>query len=554
MPEFDPDAYLNNKGFDPDAYLGIKATDPSDLPPGDIYDPNQRAPRQDRTFGQIAEGVGETALTLGTGATSGAVGFGIGSSQDIIDTLSGKPDRKLRESYAQSGTNLPESEAGQEYVKWISEKLGALPPVMNFGVVGGAAARSKPGVSRMIPNGKASQARTIIAKEIDSGNVNAGNIAKTLNAKGELITNPNMKKAISLLGDGDEAHSMAISFEKANDATRLQANKMLDKIQANKLSGDPLDIMENRPAHVVGESLANRVNKLDNIKKSASKTIGNLIKGELGSKKVDVSQARDGFINALKEVDIDIGINDAGALVVNTDRTLTNVKKVIDDDMLNNVLWRLQSGKMKAKEAHSIKRVIREMVDYDPAKPGATKPTKEITDAIKVLSTDLGDSVSKVSGRYKTANKHFSESIDALKEADRVLGRKLMIGDELAEKKFAGLAKRIGTNLTAKEDVQAFLNIVDESLAKRGIRPKDDINRQVAILSDLEKIFKVESAQAPFGFQSRIAQGALEATTMSPTVQAGRYVLDKFRDMGKLEFDDKMKALRALAKPRKARK
>ena len=104
--------------------------------------------------------------------------------------------------------------------------------------------------------------RLAIAQEIEAGNVNAGNIAKALDADGKLITNPNLKKAIKLMGDDDSAYSAAINFEKMNDATRSQVNLMLDDIQSNKLSGDPTQIMENRPVNRIGQSLANRVKSL----------------------------------------------------------------------------------------------------------------------------------------------------------------------------------------------------------------------------------------------------------------------------------------------------
>jgi hypothetical protein len=145
-----------------------------------------------------------------------------------------------------------------------------------------------------------------------------------------------------------------------------------------------------------------------------------------------------------------------------------------------------------------------------------------------------------------------SESIEALQKADKILGNKLMIGDELAESKFGALSKRIGTNLASKEDVFDLLESLDSSLKKRGITPLDDVERQVAALADLEKIFRVESAQAPFGFQSRIAQGAAESLTGTGSFANDtiNYALDKFRGMKKGDFESRMKALRTLSKPK----
>lgn len=100
----------------------------------------------ERSFGESAEGVWEAAKAIGTGATTGAIGGLLGSGQDIVDKLSGEPDRKLREAYMASLTNLPEGEVGQEYLKWVGDKLGVLPPVLGAAPVVGVNALKR-GVS-----------------------------------------------------------------------------------------------------------------------------------------------------------------------------------------------------------------------------------------------------------------------------------------------------------------------------------------------------------------------------------------------------------------------
>lgn len=105
--------------------------------------------KPERSFGDIAEGVGEAALTIGTGATTGALGFLGGSIEAAIGKLTGglteEEAVKLIQERSSGLTNMPESEAGQEYVKFIGDKLGALPPVLGTGpVVGLNALRYRP--------------------------------------------------------------------------------------------------------------------------------------------------------------------------------------------------------------------------------------------------------------------------------------------------------------------------------------------------------------------------------------------------------------------------
>ena len=538
----------------------------SDVPTAENLqaDMQRQQPQKEFTLPEMAEGAAETLATLATGAAGGTLGALGGSIAGAVGELTGLIERgegeQLMEDAASALTFEPRTEAGREFVSEIGGLLGNLPPFMggvptvasnvaSIPTAGTlrAAAKAKGLTKRTIQN--ASSTRRALADEIAAGNRNVGNIAKSLDADGTLIPNPNLKRAIKLLGDNDSAYSLAINFELMNKATKLQANKILDAFESNKRSGDPVKIMENRPINAVGQSLAKRVETLNNIKKEASRDVGALINGNLGKKPVSISSARDSFINSLRDADIDIGLDEAGKIIANTERTLTNIGEVVSADKLNNILGRLQSGKLSAKEAHRIKRNLREMVSFDPSKPGATKVSSEIESAFKKLSTDLGDSISNIDNRYKVANTKMSESIDELKEADRLLGNQIMIGDELAASKFGALSKRIGTNLQSREQVINLMNILDKALGKRGIRPKDDIRRQVAAIADLEKIFKLETDQSPFGQQSRIMQGAMGATQGGQS--ASRELIDaainKFRDMSKPEFDDKMKALRKLA-------
>jgi hypothetical protein len=434
-------------------------------------------------------------------------------------------------------------------VKFISDKLSVLPPVSGLSTFGGGVKIPLGSVKSKIPGGKARQIRGVLSDEIKAGNVNAGNIAKALDSDGSLIKNPRTKAAIKLLGAGDEAYSMAINFEKMNSATRAEAGKILNVVQANKNSGDPKFINKNRPANVIGSSIAKSATKLNDIKKGSGRLLGRIMELQDGKKTVNTKPARDAFIAALDEADIKVTLNDKGGLVADTAGTLTNIDEVIKGNKLNTVLARIQAGKMSAKEAHKLKRNIRELVSFDPKAPGAVKVSVEIENAVKKLASDLGDSVSEVSKPYAKQNKIFSESIDALKKADKSLGNALMIGDDLAEAKFGALSKRIATNIASKEQVLDMVNSLEEALVTHGKGSNVDIERLVQTVGFVEDIFKLEPQQARFGLQARLAKGALEtATTGSPAIELSKTAINAAAKLSKLDFNDKMKALRILAR------
>ncbi len=519
----------------------------------------QRPQQEPSTVGEKLIGAGEAALSIGTAVVGGAPAFFGGTIEGAAKELTGEIERgeglKLAQQRATGLTFEPKTPVGKSIVKFITDKLAVLPPISGATTLGGGLRPSLGGIGGKIPKSKARQIRGVLSDEIKAGNINAGNIAKTLDVDGSLITNPRTKAAIRLLGDGDEAYSMAINFEKMNSNTRGEFGRMLNSVQANKLSGDPKFINKNRPANVIGDSIAKSAIKLDNIKKGSSRLLGRIMEREDGKKTVNVAPARDAFISALDDADIKVITNAEGKLVADTSGTLTNIDDVIKGNKLNNVLSRVQAGQMTAKEAHKIKRNIRELVSFDPSAPGAIKVSAEIETAVKKLASELGDSVSLVSKPYAKQNKVFAESIDALKLVDKQLGKSLMIGDDLASAKFGALSKRIATNLASKEQVVDMVNSLEEALITHGKGSNVDIERLVQAAGFVEDIFKLEPQQARFGFQARVAKGALEtATTGAPGIQLAKGAIDAAAKLSKLDFNDKMKALRILAKVNKESK
>lgn len=93
----------------------------------------------ERTIGEKLVGAGETALTLGTGLTTGALGglrgaIGFAAQQaregNISDASATPRLLEAMQKGAQEFTYAPRGEAGQEQVQAIGRVLGTLPPVL----------------------------------------------------------------------------------------------------------------------------------------------------------------------------------------------------------------------------------------------------------------------------------------------------------------------------------------------------------------------------------------------------------------------------------------
>jgi len=88
--------------------------------------------------------VPQTALSMATGATSGALGYGAGSAVgalgDLAGVLSPEEAQDLANRWASTLTYEPDSEASKQQLAKISETLGVLPAVMGSAPMAGSRA------------------------------------------------------------------------------------------------------------------------------------------------------------------------------------------------------------------------------------------------------------------------------------------------------------------------------------------------------------------------------------------------------------------------------
>lgn len=141
----------------------------------------------ERTLTDQLKGLGETALSLGTGLTSGTVGFAVGAlgglGQEVLSGQFGTPEAAKRiEQSAASGseqlTYMPRTAAGQEYTQAAGEALAPLvaltPATAEIGLAAQAARGSMPIIEggalqagQMVQKG-AQQAANVVQKPVQA--------------------------------------------------------------------------------------------------------------------------------------------------------------------------------------------------------------------------------------------------------------------------------------------------------------------------------------------------------------------------------------------------
>jgi len=423
----------------------------------------------ERTFGEKAEGVFEAVKTLGTGATTGALGFGAGTLTGIIGELTGrlKPGEGLEEAQALAAkfTDLPESEAGQEYVKGIGETLGALPPV---GLTGGVIPKIN------LPK-SINKSLSSIAKSAPEG------VQKSFAKKlGEDRFNPRifgMVKEARKQGFDDSVTTL-VANASATDKRKMA--RMVSIVEAGK--GNARTKALTRTADVAGDALVKKIDFVKGNNKQAGQQL-NRVSKTLKGKDVDVNEPVNKFINDLDELGVTFDDNGKPNFSGSQIEGVTPAESLI-----NKITNRIKNNPTPdALQAHQFKKFIDENVSFGKsAAEGLSGKTESV---VKSLRKGVNESINNISDPYKDANKIFSDTITALDELQDVAGRKLDFSGPNADKA-AGVLLRSQTNNTkGRANLLTAISNLEDTAKKYGGSFDDDILNLSIFSDELDAVF-----------------------------------------------------------------
>jgi hypothetical protein len=423
----------------------------------------------ERTFGEKLGGIGEAALTIGTGATTGAVGFGAGTISGIIGELTGrlKPGEGLEEAQALAAkfTNLPESKAGQEYVTDIGNTLGALPPV---GLTGGVTPKLK------LPK----SINKTLSSAVESS---AGNVKKSFTKK--LSEDRFTPRVFGMVREArkqgfDDSVTTLIANASATDKRKMA--RMVSIVESGK--GDARSKALTRTADVAGDALVKKIDFVKANNKQAGQQL-NRVSRTLKGKDVDVNEPVNKFISDLDGLgvtfDDDGKPNFSGSQIEGVTPA---------ESLINKVVFRIKGNpNPDALEAHQFKKFIDENISFGKsAAEGLSGKTESV---VKSLRKGVNDSISSTSDKYKQANKQFSETVTALDDLQDVAGRKLDFFGPNAEKA-AGVLLRSQTNNTkGRANLLTAIANLEDTAKKYGGSFDDDILNLSIFSDELDAVF-----------------------------------------------------------------
>jgi hypothetical protein len=488
-------------------------------------------------------GLGEAALTTATGATAGALGFGLGAVEGIVGELTGRiPEGEgIHEAtrLASELTFQPRTEAGQENVKALGDVLGVLPPVLGTTPLN----TLRPLVAGKFINDKllkSSRAKKqLLADEIRKGNPNIELVTKALNETGDVITRPASKRAVKVLGGDHVAEGTVAVIESMSPASKKILNKQLDNISRGRR--EPLFGDANRPSNTLGESILERAIAIDKVNDRAGKTIGKTAES-LKDINVDTSSANNAFLNGLNELGVTFKRGDDGWVTPDFSRSKFdggNQQKmtVLINDLLD--------GKPAFDVAHKLKRTIRDNIDFESGVGGVGQVKGDSKQLLKTLSSGIDEVLDSTSPQYKKANESFAKTIKLKNDFDKLMGKDIDLKDRVSASSILGnKAMRVDSNAPSGVVINKLFMDTDNVLGDFKIKFKDDIPSLRHITNKLNEAFKIAP---PNSLKGNIVSGGLEvAEAAAGNPLAVARIAAKAAKKDAPDFNKKMRAFKSL--------
>lgn len=313
----------------------------------------------------------------------------------------------------------------------------------------------------------------------------------------------------------------------ASPADKKKVGEMLDIVEAgmnNKTVGD-----FNLPRAVLGDSMQSRWSVIKDANQAAGKAVNRESKA-LKDIPFDGQGFTEGPItNFLRTLQDDLDVSFAEGLKPVFTRSVLRGSKG-SQKAIRDILDDLKTTPADSMyDAHNLKKFLDTMVDTY-GQSVATSPKKAVTktvqNAIKALRHDVNEFVRSKSPAYADANKIYSETIDVLNDADRLVGR----NNPVDPKSLARTARKAVSNYQTGDQVMKLINDMDDLAVKYGAELTDDVKTQVSLVQTIEKLFP--SARPPASFSSEIEKAVGPMMNAATGNKAG-LIGDGMRAIGK---------------------
>lgn len=481
----------------------IKARQAGSDVPG-IVEVSQPEPEPESGLYDKWLGGAEAALTVGTGATGGTLGYMTGAIEGITrrfieEGFTPEDASRMAQERAAQFTYIPRSEEGKDIVGAIGEATEWIPPVMGLAPsqmqaigqnlkavapIARGAIKSADDIVDMIPQSSKKQA---IAKKIQSGDIDTDTIGYSIDApeqpsvqvsppydSGKLlpdlsdidvdvipdeqikqvaarvVTNP-AEKFAQRIGVDDRT---IIRIKRANNATKTKMNKMLNihrRGLKNPEFGD-----RTRASRVAGESLLERVKYLDNVKSDAGKRLDSVALS-LKGKPANFDPAMNRFRESLARLGVTFDENTG--IIDFSESQLRGTGGASSRRLIRDIFEDASRGNgLDAYRGHQFKKFLD--IETDIGKQTTSKPlAKDVVNAAKRLRHDIDDILDSSFPAYDDVNTRYKTTLEAIDSFDKLMPSEMTTKDLRAADSLGTLMRRVYGNPQTRDPL---INAIDE--------------------------------------------------------------------------------------------
>jgi hypothetical protein len=555
-------------------------TDPLSLIPDAAGQPE---PQEESSFMEKAIGAGETALTLGTGATGGAVGFLGGSFKQLAseiasgnfgtDEAADRIERAAAEGAA-SFTYEPKSEEGKKQVEAVGEVMQQMGPLAGLtpqvAAVGSAIKAAGPAVKVSATHKSSYRPQDAGKRLINKSGTPTPVLEKALEKQGLVYENlqpeakaliPEIagqkpksiaeKALVEQLKTGGKDDSLAMlkasgnkavadkpaieavrqgydpgliqAVKTASPATKKSMNKMLTMTQ--RIKKNRRLAMDMRPTDVVGGAVAKRITHIRNAANKAREDLDRIAKTELKGVEVDAGMVNSRFRQSMDDLNIDLEPTESGGVKPVFRGSLISTDGPAQKTIKSLVSLLNEDSNPDALRFHNMKRQLDNMIDWrKKSSEGLSEAGRNV---LKDIRSSLNEAVRKTNDDYARTNDVLSEALTTLDDFQKVSGSQIDIFGKGSSAAIGQDMRGLMSNRKSRVRLENALGQVDETAKNLGGKFGEDIKDLALFADGLEDKF---GAVARTSFKGEIESGIQQAMEMGPTKAAASAGIKKLSE------------------------
>lgn len=481
--------------------------------------------------GERAIGAGEAALTLLSGATTGAGqqiaaftqtlleqiaqgNFGSKEAADIIEQSTMRA--------AEAGTRTPRTEAGRSAIETVGnvlEPMAAIAPLAETAQLARAVQQRPPASIRAAISAPVEEAVSTVQRAVSGPKGRQLMEVRPQTGKLAAIADTIKKDPYNaeaagyrLLGEKAVEDPLANAAIKQGWKPGVIASIKASSPQDIKQMIGMLNIFKlgkksekfraaNRPADVLGKTIEERVKFLSKTKSEAGKEV-NKAAQDLRNTPVDHEPAIQQFVKDLEDIGVVLETKDEGGLKailrgsdIEGDRT--------SKALLNRILERLsETDEPKSGyDLHRAKQYLDTQLDFGKrAKDALSGKTERI---VKKLRHNLNEALRENSPEYKAANDKFSATTGAIDDFKKAVGSKIDLDSQNIDKALGQASRKLLSNYQSRVQLTDALDMLESTAKKYGFEINDNILNQLITVNEIDRMF---GAPASMTFKGQIQE------------------------------------------------